>query len=416
MIEFRNVKTEDVNTRDAYSEDGDSEIALSSSSRKFFKMFSLPKKSKKMIILGILGFYFITLLSYYLLVLYFREAPEVKTDKKIRMRITLEEVCQETVWQKDLYLNCTNLAGGTINVRNSVMTCIRWAVDGGMTLVLPKIATRSKKHAGSWFDTWEKLDYLFDSNNMKQILSKKCPGLILQDYDSTDQNIPNKVTAPTEEWTAYEKSTYRSRVSEVLKAEEKKRGKIWGPVVIGEDSSLWGWYFYKEPIVRDELYEVLQFNPNILSHANVLIDLLPSKFIAIHLRVEEDAGWHTFDDVVKWFKDTLISNNNNIHDIYIAVGRRSIEEKFRKAMENYNVISKWTLASGHEKLIQSMEALKFDQMAIIDFEILKHSSYFYGLAQSSFSFAVAFERSKHHLQSCNCNLMEPLDPYFVGSI
>ena len=62
---------------------------------------------------------------------------------------SLSSLCNKTSWQQGLYLNCTNIIHrptrfedhgdnwGTFNLRSELVSCLRWAIDSGMGLILP---------------------------------------------------------------------------------------------------------------------------------------------------------------------------------------------------------------------------------------------------------------------------------------
>ena len=43
----------------------------------------------------------------------------------------LRELCDRTVWQDGVVLECPRVPGGMVNVKNTVLTCIRYAIEAG---------------------------------------------------------------------------------------------------------------------------------------------------------------------------------------------------------------------------------------------------------------------------------------------
>jgi hypothetical protein len=56
-----------------------------------------------------------------------------------------------------------------------------------------------------------------------------------------------------------------------------------------------------------------------------------------------------------------------------------------------NVVTKWDLVTADEREWMEKE-LDFDQLAIVDFEVLFHSTYFVGTARSSYSSSLGLKR------------------------
>jgi hypothetical protein len=381
--------------------------------RKFF-----PQLTLKMAILYVVGG---IILLYLIFFLFIRKNGIVhvnNAEKLTNPRITLEQACGETVWLTNTYLNCTEIAGGTINVRNSVMTCIRWAIDAGMGMILPRIRRRSKPNV--WLDEYESFSYLFDAQHMKQTLQTKCPKFVVIDDDTQLPTIGNRLVTEFTEWKPYIRTTYRDHTEDFINQKSKPYNRQEGSTVLVEGNPLWGWHFYREPNVRRDILEAVQFNSKLLYLSKRIVANLKDKFIGIHLRVEVDAGWHTFTEVVSWFKKLIIENNHTGITIYIATGQHQIENDFRNTFSNTKVISKWTLAESDQDLVEELKSFTFDQLAVIDYEVLKLSEHFYGLSQSSLSYSIALDRTvdprTQSTKSCKCDLFDIIDPYFVCCI
>ena len=63
----------------------------------------------------------------------------------------LLELCSETQWTHGLWLHChnhcgenqTSICGGLNNARSRIQTCLRYAIDAGMGIILPSVASKS---------------------------------------------------------------------------------------------------------------------------------------------------------------------------------------------------------------------------------------------------------------------------------
>jgi hypothetical protein len=332
-------------------------------------------------------------------------------DSHIPETYSLKSLCDDTVWHQDVYLNCTDLAGGTFNIQNSIVTCLRWAIDAGIGMIMPKIATRVKDDPSKFRDSWMPYTYLFDENNLRERLSKECPQLILKE---TNYEPATRVFAEVISYKQYTRGTYRSHVSDLLTF--NGIDGVNGSIVVVEANPLLGWLFNKERrLIHISLLDTVRFNPDISSLAKPIVAKLPEKFIGFHLRAEKDFPWYSYESIVTWFETSFQAKY--IKNIYVAVGSREVEERFRNSMNDLdigiNVISKWTLASENTTLLSQMNSLRFDQIAIVDYEIMIRSNYFYGVGQSSFAYAIAFQRGNGTMTNCNCEIYDVPDPRFV---
>jgi hypothetical protein len=82
----------------------------------------------------------------------------------------------------------------------------------------------------------------------------------------------------------------------------------------------------------------------------------------------------------------------NLTTIYLATGSPEHRERFREdaEKEGLSVIVKEDLLDGEE--LAELQHLTWDQQALVDFDVLMHSSSFYGFVRSSFSWSLALRR------------------------
>jgi hypothetical protein len=330
--------------------------------------------------------------------------------KRWRETVTLESLCESTKWQEAVYLNCTNLEKnstttilrnmGVSNLRNTLVTCLRLAIDGGMGLIMPKIARRSDNNISDFSD-WTDISFLFDIDNFKQQLGQKCP--LLKLYD-TDYPVENRVVV--ERYLAkefYTPGTYRSYIDDLLESENINK-----PVVIWEKEILFCWDFrYDGESIRNSLIDIVRYPSHLINISKTIANGIKGKYAGLHLRAESDAPWQDYKAQVDWFLRTLHTNYSSIDKVYVAVGSEELVKQFvvDMAKNGISVISKWSYLVNDNDLQAQINKLHFDQLAVIDYQVLLHSDYFFGLSLSSFAYSIAYDRGGGNIQNCKCHLL-----------
>ncbi|CZT01337.1 uncharacterized protein RCO7_02033 [Rhynchosporium graminicola] len=102
----------------------------------------------------------------------------------------LARTCNETKWQPGLVFICDNNSGGIGNIRNFILTCIRYGIEAGAAgLVMPRIQRRSDSDLGNLFTSgFQPFTYFFDENHFTDSMGKFCPQMKI--YNDTD-HFPN---------------------------------------------------------------------------------------------------------------------------------------------------------------------------------------------------------------------------------
>lgn len=93
----------------------------------------------------------------------------------------LGRVCNESVLTPGLNYVCDNNSGGVGNIRNFLLTCIRYAIEAGATgLIMPRIQRRSKENLGALFTaSFQPFDYFFDDKHFRKVMGEFCPQLVI---------------------------------------------------------------------------------------------------------------------------------------------------------------------------------------------------------------------------------------------
>lgn len=92
----------------------------------------------------------------------------------------LARLCAEiptTRWTEGLVFLCDNNSGGVGNIRNFILTCVRYAIEAGATgIVLPTIQTRSEERLDDLFRGAKKpLGWFFDEGVFREGVEGACP-------------------------------------------------------------------------------------------------------------------------------------------------------------------------------------------------------------------------------------------------
>ena len=130
---------------------------------------------------------------------------------------------------------------------------------------------------------------------------------------------------------------------------------------IWENEPLFNWLWDKDaPKVSDFLHNsVLSYTPYLNSLSTSLKPLIVGEYIGMHLRAEGDLITVNYKDQVLSFMKEYKLHLTHSAVIYLAVGSKEIEDKFREEMKaiNLNVVSKWSLASLDKTLLKWNEQL-----------------------------------------------------------
>lgn len=89
-----------------------------------------------------------------------------------------QEVCANATFDSKITFVCDDSAGDVAEVRNSILTCVRFAMKVGADLVLPRITMR-EDYAGEKEGQGTSLDYMFDMEYFVNSLEHFCPDMTL---------------------------------------------------------------------------------------------------------------------------------------------------------------------------------------------------------------------------------------------
>lgn len=343
----------------------------------------------------------------------------------------LARVCKETTWTPGLVFICNNNSGGIGNIRNYILTCLRYAIEAGATgLVMPEIRTRSVESLSDLMKEYRELDYFFDSDHFRTGLTTHCPQITIYNQTWDIPNIqqpvrPHKITPRNfglrggcdkrdlnrhgdlfgvrfHEWLL-ESPTQRT-LPPISQSHPRAIRLSWGVQ--------WDWPVYRDgPEFVATYGGLLKFRSDILELGKSVTAAMrkfavisgqpkgsngDTRFVGFHLRTENDAlaRWPNFDNQTAAYLRE--SSHRGFKAGYLATGNATEASKFTseaKSQYQTQVITKHDLLKDYPEYLDALQALSWDQQALIDYLVLLGSDYFLGVSPSSFSMTVALKRN-----------------------
>ncbi|CAJ2501247.1 Uu.00g041000.m01.CDS01 [Anthostomella pinea] len=379
----------------------------------------------------------------------------------------LQRLCAETTPVPGLVFLCDNNSGGPGNIRNYILTCVRYAIEAGATaLITPQIRTRNPDDPRDLFRGHQPLAYLFDAAHFGDALAAACPQLRIYERledvpgvaakarreglgdggvarmvqtvtpkhgfdggrggcDARDQNRhTDRFGAAFRAWMA---DSARELGLEPTAAENPKVIRLaWGV--------LWDWPVYRDgPEFVASFGGLLRFRDDVLDLADGIVPSMgalgassgeaeergvsgsgrsPSAFLGVHLRTEVDAlaQWPSYENQSLGYITEAERQGYRGGLAYLACGSETEARKFADEAEaslQLRVRSKYDLLEG--RALEQLKAMSWDQQALVDYVVLLGADYFVGVSPSSFSINVALKR---HLQREGLNTR----PWRVGGL
>ena len=334
----------------------------------------------------------------------------------------LQRVCQETTWTPGLTFVCDNNSGGIGNIRNFILTCVRYAIDAGASqIILPKIQRRSEDDLANIFTTgYQEFDYFFDEEHFRNAVGTYCPQMTI--YDTADDIPYANALLKVEEF--YPKDlgdndgcdgrgvnrhldTFRPKLDNWLNTTQRT------PNATNPVSIRFRWAtFFEWPIYRDgpefaaTFGNILRLRKDVqylaataLKKMHTIVGVksnnkkLEAPYLGVHLRTESDAlgFWPNFQEQSQGY--VAQAARLGLKHAYLACGNATEGERFAEVARgtlNMTVTTKLDLLKGED--LQNLTALSWDQQALVDFLILSKSTHFTGCSFSSFTMNVAFKR------------------------
>lgn len=360
----------------------------------------------------------------------------------------LERACNEvTEWVEGVVWLCDNNWGGVGNVRNFILTCLRYAIEAGVSgIVMPAIQKRNDDNIvdiNSGKD-YRPFSYFFDEENFRKGMGENCPRITI--YDSWAR-IPNVINSNSSREPVIEKISPRSFSDRgdcdgaELDKHTDRFGDSFRKWVRDEENGtppsveqprlfrmpdypgvLWEYpRWHDGPEFSNTYGGLLKLNKQVMrlgkkalenmrtfarEHARIRDPLEiegrsrvindPSAFFGAHLRTEADAVkfWPTYEEQEEAYLGK--AEDLGLSVAYVATGNLSEAHKFSAAAHDklgMAVVSKSDLLTGEDA--DELASLSWDQQGLVDFIVLVGSNYFVGNSRSSFSILTI---QKRHLK------------------
>jgi hypothetical protein len=346
-------------------------------------------------------------------------------------------LCSEKKWIPGLIFTCNNPIGGIGNLRVSILTCVRFAIEAGAALVMPNIIVRNSEDVGQIRTGKHRpLSHVFNAEHLTRSLQRSCPQLKLyqnildvpnynnakaplpllpEDLPTPATQLPQTGLENPEKWRGYfEKWMFGQSSSAALNPNLTVQPEI----VDLQRSYLQFPVYYDGPDFVSSFGQLLQFRSDARHVAGAVLYAMMQKFdlkipdpsqpyyknafLGAHLRTEQDSqvwsGWNlgAFPDQAATYINHAAKCNMSL--IYIASGDQREIAKFavlaQQRLGNISVVTKFGLLeeTGLDEYRQLLNSLTWDQQAEVDYLVMLKASQFVGVGHSSFAWNVALKR------------------------
>lgn len=331
--------------------------------------------------------------------------------------------CNRTEWRPNLVFNLDNANGGIGNVRGNMLDFLFFAMEAGASIMLPGMASRDQADISNVWASRAPFDLFFDEEWFLKAMKEACPQMTI--YKPTDDQqvsepLPGNYLPSSRRIDANpanSRQTYLQHLDAWLKTIPNYNPDT--ITLINLERTLWDVDTRSlPPSFRRNLPQVLRLNPSVRRIAALTIENLAlqnpttpldprdpipkAAFYGAHLRTEADAataGWLSAPNTnFSAQTDAYIAHAlaQNLNFLYVASGNASELDRFRSKAAAHApplaVTSKLDLLP--PDALRELQALTWDQQALVDYEVLQRCSVFGGFVKSSFSFNVAMTRAQ----------------------
>ncbi|KAK0748103.1 hypothetical protein B0T21DRAFT_279380 [Apiosordaria backusii] len=341
---------------------------------------------------------------------------------------SISELCASKTWTPGLMISCDPQSGGFGQVKDAHLNCIRFAIEAGAELVLPRIIKRDDKNIantrpknGNGPYIGEFIDYLFDFEHLNQTLSEHCPQLKF--YRSMNElwDVPQVQSARKISLQDIGVKLNGSVIEDMGTLPEQIKSYIdrtespdTRPFPIRFKADVISSAFptaYGNPELAKSFGRLLRprKDARVLAgialynlHKMYQLNLDPkqgfqhSTFPGLHLRTEADAAplFPPFGNQVTTLLEFV--TNSSTEFAFVATGeteerRRSFSKKAEAV--KVTMVYKQDLLLDEPEGRELLEQLTWDQRALVDYEIMLRAGFTVGLSESSFDWNIALRRN-----------------------
>lgn len=364
----------------------------------------------------------------------------------------LGRVCSENKrWTPGLVFICDNNSGGIGNIRNFLLTCLRYAIEAGATgLALPTIQSRSPdKLADLFVGDQRPFSYFFDEAHFRSGLAEACPRITVYGDDlagvpgldpeelHAGRVRPEKITPShfglrggcdmrdLNRHSALFGERFQTFLREKDEGQQQEQQQRLGPTGVLKPRLVrmnwgvqWNWPVLQDgPEFAASFGGLLRFRDDILSLGERTADAMQRLashtypdggggdgrgFVGIHLRTESDAlgTWPSFENQTAAYLARIAGLDPAPPSaVYLATGNATEAARLAalaEARQGLRVVTKHELLrttfGNSDELLRRLDVLSWDQQALIDFVVLLRCGFFLGVSPSSFSMNVALKR------------------------
>lgn len=359
----------------------------------------------------------------------------------------LARLCSESNTRiPGLIFICDNNSGGIGNIRNFILSCLRYAIEAGATgLVMPTVQTRDEEKLEDLFRAPKlPFSYFFDEGHFRQSWHSACPQISIYDEVANIPGLdvqelhmgkvrPEQITpnhfGVRGGCDARDLNRHVDLFGERFRASLREKENMLGlEHVTAKKPKLvrmnWGvqWNY---PVHRDgpefvaTFGGLLKFRGDILRLGRTTIAAMEkaaaasmseaevevegqleeggSGFLGVHLRTETDAlgTWPSFEEQSTAYLSKASALSPPPKCAYLATGNATEAARFAslaQSQQALHVVTKRDLLSKTPDLLEQLNSLSWDQQAVVDFIVLLRAEHFLGVSPSSFSMNVALKR------------------------
>ncbi|OBT50601.1 hypothetical protein VE04_09135 [Pseudogymnoascus sp. 24MN13] len=309
----------------------------------------------------------------------------------------IREMCANSSWadSRNVVVNCESRVGGVGNVRQEFLVCVRQAIEIGASLIRPNIMLRSEGLIEYQNGPVHNMSYLFNLELFDARLRSACPYMPIYN-DLAEVQLVGEVARVDLPRNLPEEQGVQLSFTEWARLNRQPEGKI----TFRTDTQRLASTILSALLTRS--------SPAFLPYYG----LANNTFIGLHFRTEIDAvnvGYTSFEEQTAAYLSFVSATP--IRAIYAASGNTTSLSLFAVEAAKLNppatVVAKGDLLEGKDK--QALEALTWDQQALVDYLVLTKAARFAGVSDSSFSWGIAYARQVVSAEAGTCQSVSGLE-------